>query len=119
MAEAAPKTLTTNRPKRRSAVSKFTKSHEIAEHLSQKERLYRLLFFLSFSLNIIWILIAVLVLVWLTSPSSDATVINAGLKRYCDPSGKVAQYYTSLDTAGTGKNLWTRICQGPNILSDK
>ena len=84
------------------------------ENPTQKERLYRYLFFLSFTLNILWILSSIIFMFWLFSSKSDSFIVTRGLERYCDPKGGVARYYMSLDSTGHGQNLWERICYGPS-----
>lgn len=101
----------TSTPKR-GPLKRFTKAHEIREHLSQKDRLYRFLFFLSFALNVIWVVIVLMICLALKTGSLDNLIINAGLTRYCDPGGVVAKQYENTTEIGGVTNLHQRICLG-------
>lgn len=93
-------------------LKRFTKVHEIREHLSQKDRLYRFLFFMSFALNVIWVVIVLMICLALKTGSLDNLIINAGLTRYCDPKGVVARQYEDTVEIGGVTNLHQRICLG-------
>ena len=81
----------TSTQKKQSKVHKFVGRDKIEAHLSQQDRTYRFLFFLSFSLNVIWFIVFLFLLYWLYTPASDNVIINNGLKRYCDPIVRVSQ----------------------------
>ena len=101
-----------------SKVHKFVGRDKIEAHLSQQDRTYRFLFFLSFSLNVIWFIVFLFLLYWLYTPVSDNVIINNGLKRYCDPNGQVARFYQSADdTNEPSRDVWQRVCEGPSASS--
>ena len=101
-----------------SKVHKFVGRDKIEAHLSQQDRTYRFLFFLSFSLNVIWFIVFLFLLYWIYTPASDNAIINNGLKRYCDPNGKVARFYQSAASENEPeRDVWQRVCEGPSASS--
>jgi hypothetical protein len=103
--------------KQKGKLHKFVGRDRIEEHLSQNDRAYRFLFFLSFSLNVIWFVIFLFLLYWLYTPYSDNVIINNGLKRYCDPNGKIAEFYNSESVGEPNRDVWQRVCEGPSASS--
>lgn len=103
--------------KKATKIHKFVGRDKIEAHLSRQDRTYRFLFFLSFSLNVIWFTIFLFLLYWLYTPASDNVIINNGLGRYCDPNGKVAQFYQGISASEPGSDVWHRVCEGPPASS--
>lgn len=104
--------------KKTSKIHKFVGRDKIEAHLSQQDRTYRFLFFLSFSLNVIWFIVFLFLLYWIYTPASDNAIINNGLKRYCDPNGKAARFYKNSDSINEpSRDVWQRVCEGPSASS--
>lgn len=98
-----------------SKLHKFVGRDKIEAHLSRQDRTYRLLFFLSFSLNVIWMIIFIFLIYWIYTPASDNVLINNGLKRYCNPNSKAAQFYQMNSTnMEPDRDVWHRVCVGPS-----
>ncbi len=107
----------TAQPKKKTKLNKFVGRDKIEAHLSRQDRTYRFLFFLSFSLNVIWLIIFLFMLYWFYTPASDNVIINSGIERYCNPNGKVAQFYENNDAIEPKMDVWHRVCKGPSASS--